>query len=84
MKYQLKYPLATEKGSRLITDENKLTFIVDRKMSKAEVKKAVEEIFNVKVVGVQSIVLDASKKKVYVKLSMEYPALDVATKLGLL
>lgn len=84
MKYKLKYPLATEKGSRLITSENKLTFIVDRKMSKAEVKKAVEEQFKVKVLSVQSMVLDASNKKVYVKLSMDNPALDVATKLGLL
>ena len=39
----------TEKGNRLRTNENKYLFMVDKESNKLEIKKAVEEIFKVKV-----------------------------------
>ena len=48
----LKYPLSTEKSIRQIEFENKLVFVVDRKATKPAVKKAVEELFKVKVAAV--------------------------------
>jgi len=48
--YQIiKYPLSTEKSIRQIEFDNKLTFIVDKKAKKPEIKRAVEELFKVKV-----------------------------------
>lgn len=80
----LKYPLTTEKSVRLMQEENKLVFIVDRKTKKPEIKKAVEEFFKVKVTKVNTCILPSGKKKAYIKLAFDTPALDVATQLGLM
>lgn len=80
----LKYPLTTEKNVKLMNQENKLVFIVDRRADKPQIKKAAEELFKIKVIKVTTTILPSGEKKAYVKLSAETPALDVATQLGLL
>jgi len=80
----IKYPLSTEKSIRLMESENKLVFVVDNKAKKDDVKKAIEELFKVKVDKVNIFTNNKSQKKAYVKFSMETPAIDVATKLGLM
>lgn len=50
----LKKPLITEKSMDLV-GENKYTFIVDLNSNKIEIKKAVEELFKVKVEKVNTI-----------------------------
>lgn len=79
----IKNPLMTEKAVRLMESENKLIFIVDKKAKKPEIKKAMEEIFKVKVLKVNTLILKG-KKKAYIKLSPETPAIDIATQLGLM
>ena len=79
----IKNPLMTEKAVRLLESENKLIFIVDKKAKKPEIKKAVEEIFKVKVLKVNTLIIQG-KKKAYLKLSPDTPAMDVATQLGLM
>lgn len=39
----------TEKGTKLRTRENKYLFVVDKSSNKLEIKKAVEDLFKVKV-----------------------------------
>ncbi|RJX24807.1 MAG: 50S ribosomal protein L23 [Acholeplasma sp.] len=51
----LKAPIITEQSTKLIESENRYTFKVDRKANKIEIKKAVETIFNVKVLSVNTI-----------------------------
>ncbi|PKK87587.1 MAG: 50S ribosomal protein L23 [Tenericutes bacterium HGW-Tenericutes-8] len=51
----IKAPIITEQSSRMIETENSYTFKVDRKANKIEIKKAVEEIFGVTVVRVNTI-----------------------------
>jgi len=80
----IKYPLATEKAVRIMEVENKLVFIVDNKATKKDVKEAVETMFKVKVLKVNTINTSIGKKKAYVKLSAETPAIDVATELGMM
>jgi large subunit ribosomal protein L23 len=80
----IKYPLATEKAVKLIESENKLVFIVDKKAKKSEIKQALEKAFNVKVLKVNTMITSKGKKKAYIKLSNDTPAIDVATKLGLM
>ena len=80
----IKYPISTEKAVRLMQSENKLTLIVDLKAKKQDIKKACEELFQVKVVKVNTLVTMEGEKKAYVKLAKETPAIDVATKLGLM
>ncbi|BAD85729.1 LSU ribosomal protein L23P [Thermococcus kodakarensis KOD1] len=76
-------PLVTEKAVSLIERENKLTFIVDRRATKQDIKRAVEEMFNVKVAKVNTLVTMKGEKKAYVKLKPEYDASEIAARLGL-
>lgn len=80
----VKYPLATEKSIRQMESENKLLFVVDTKANKADIKKAVEELFDVKVVGVHTLVDTEGKKRAYIKFGPETPAIDIATRLGMM
>lgn len=51
----IKRPLFTEKGSRLKESENKVFVEVDIKANKLDIKKAMEEIFKVKIEKVATI-----------------------------
>jgi len=75
--------LSTEKSVRLMESENKLIFVVSRNAKKQDVKKAIEEMFKVKVVKV-NLTINGNEKKAYVKLSDDTPAIDIATQLGLM
>jgi len=74
---------STEKIVRQIEAENVLVFVVDMAVNKPEIKAEVEILFGVKVVKVRTHTLK-NKKIAYVKLNAEYPAVDVATKLGMM
>ena len=80
----IKHPLSTEKSLRLMESENKLIFKVDRSAKKQEIKEAIEKIFNVKIVKVNTFISPNGDKKAYVKFSPETPAIDLATNLGLM
>ncbi len=51
----IKAPIITEQSTKLIESQNRYTFKVDRKSNKVEIKKAIEAIFNVKVLSVNTI-----------------------------
>ena len=80
----IKYPRATEKAVRMMEAENKLVLIVDRKATKKDIKHAVETLFQVQVMKVTTLHTPDNRKKAYLLLSPETPAIDVATKLGLM
>ena len=74
---------STEKIVRQIEVDNVLVFVVDRAITKKDVRVEVEDLFDVKVTKVRTHTLK-NKKLAYVKLNSEYPAVDVATKLGMM
>jgi len=78
------YPIMTEVASRILETENKLVFAVNLKASRGDVKRAVEELYEVRVQKVTVMVTSKGGKKAYVKLHPEYKAADVAIKLGIL
>lgn len=80
----IKYPVSTEKSIRLMESENKLMFVVDKKATKNEIKKAIETIFKAKVVKINTFNDQHGKKKAYIKFSDETPAIDIATEMGLM
>lgn len=80
----LDYPLLTEKSIGKIETENKLVFIVNRKSNKKQIKWATEKAFNVKVLDVKTLIDRKGRKKAWVQLAKEYPAADIATRLGML
>jgi large subunit ribosomal protein L23 len=80
----VKNPLSTEKSIKLMEAENKLIFDVDKKATKEAIKTDIESFFKVKVVSVTTRIGPDAKKRAYVRFSNETPAIDVATKLGLI
>jgi len=80
----IKRPLSTEKAIRLMESENKLLFAVQRKAKKSEIKNAIEQIYNVKVVKVNTFITPSGEKRAYVKFADDTPAIDLATKLGMM
>ena len=59
--------LRTEKGTRLMV-ENKYLFLVDKLANKIQVKRAVEDIFKVKVVSVNVLNMKGKPRRVRYKL----------------
>ena len=78
------YPLSTEKSIRQIEFDNKLVFVVHSRATKADVKKAVEDLFKVKVTKVNIQNSFQGGKRAYVKLGPEHLASDVSADLGLI
>jgi large subunit ribosomal protein L23 len=78
------YPLMTESASLMVEKENKLVFVVSLKAGKNDIKRAVEELYEVKVKGVNTLITPQGEKKAFVQLQPEYKAADVAIKLGIL
>ncbi|MCJ7560719.1 50S ribosomal protein L23 [Candidatus Bathyarchaeota archaeon] len=77
-------PLMTESASLMVEKDNKLIFIVNLKAGKSDVKRAVEQLYEVKVDKVTMLITPQGEKKAFVKLNPEYKASDVAIKLGIL
>ena len=75
-------PYVTEKTFDLIERQNKIVFLVDQRASKGKIKRAIETLYDVKVQNVNTMIT-ITGKKAYVKLSLESPASDLASKLGL-
>lgn len=61
-----------------------LIFEVDKSANKAAVQKYIEDFFKVKVVKVNTRIGPDAKKRAYVRFSNDTPAIDIATKLGLI
>jgi len=76
-------PITSEKAVKMIEIDNTLLFETERKAKKPEIKAEVEKIFSVKVKKVRTLI-KANKKFAYVKLNKQNPAIDVATKLGMI
>jgi large subunit ribosomal protein L23 len=56
-------PIVTEKITTLQESENKVAFVVDRNANKIEIRKAVEEQFNVKVKKVATLNMRGKLKR---------------------
>ena len=59
----IRYPSITEKNTTLRTAQNKYVFEVDPKASKPEIKEAVEKLFSVKVIGINTSIVKGKKKR---------------------
>ena len=80
----IRYPVMTEVTSLILESENKLVFMVSKKATKRDIKRAVEELYEVDVAAVNSTITPEGEKKAFVKLTPDFNAADVAIKLGIL
>ncbi|MBI4045083.1 MAG: 50S ribosomal protein L23 [Candidatus Diapherotrites archaeon] len=78
------HPMITEKAINLIESENKLVFVVKKNANKGEIRKAVEGLYGIKVDSVNIVNDSKSRKKAFVKISTQFNAGEIATRLGVL
>jgi large subunit ribosomal protein L23 len=62
-------PVSTEK-SELVQGLNQYVFIVDKKANKLQIKKAIEKVYDVKVVAVNTVRYAGKRKERYTKSGM--------------
>ncbi|NPV63535.1 MAG: 50S ribosomal protein L23 [Methanotrichaceae archaeon] len=80
----IKSPFITEKVTGMIDADNTLEFLVDMKARKPEIKKALQELYDVEVVSIRTMITPRGEKKAAVKLAGDGAANELATRLGLL
>ena len=80
----LRYPLTTESAMKKIEDHNTLVFIVDIRANKHTIASAVEKMYKVKPMKVNTLIRPDGTKKAYVRLNKDADALDVASKIGII
>jgi ribosomal protein uL23 len=76
-------PVMSESAFGMLEKENKLTFIVRRTANKHSIKWAVQKLYEVSVVKVNTVILPDGRKKAFVRLAPESNAADVATRLNI-
>ncbi len=59
----IKRPLITEKTNIQKEDYNQITFEVDRRANRVEIKRAIEKLFNVRVSNIRTIQVKGKKKQ---------------------
>jgi large subunit ribosomal protein L23 len=64
----IRRPVVTEKSSIGREENNVVTFAVDPRANKHEIARAVEELFDVKVVGVHTLRQQGKKRRVGMKM----------------
>ena len=80
----VKYPLLSEDAVTLLESENKITFIVDLQSDKHDIKRAIQELYEVKVRDVKTLITPEGEKKAFVRLMPDFKASDLAVRLGIL
>jgi large subunit ribosomal protein L23 len=80
----IRSPYVTEKVTAMIDAENSLEFLVDMKATKKDIKKALAELYDVRITSVRTMITPQGDKKAVVKMAASGTANELATRLGLL
>ncbi len=64
-------PLISEKAEMLSEKLNQVTFLVDRKANKIEIKKAVEALYSVSVSNVRTITMPSKQQTRFTKAGLQ-------------
>ncbi|ORX44913.1 hypothetical protein DM01DRAFT_1340226 [Hesseltinella vesiculosa] len=78
----VRQPLNTESSMKKIEDHNTLTFLVDVKANKNQIKQAVKKLYDVDAVKINTLIRPNGTKKAYVRLTADADALDIANRIG--
>ena len=69
--YVIKKPLISEKATYGMNEEKRYTFLVDRTATKDEIKAAIEQLYKVRVVGVNTQVRKGKERRLKYGLVIE-------------
>ena len=78
----INHPYLTEKTMMHVENNNSLEFVVRRNATKKQIKKAIEQLFDVKVEKVTTRI-DKIGKRALVTLSPDYEAEEIGMRIGL-
>lgn len=67
-----------------VEENNTLVFIVALTANKKQIKQAVKKLYDIQADKVNTLIRPDGQKKAYVKLTTDYDATDVASRLGLI
>jgi len=59
----LKKPIITEKSLELIKNHNSYTFLVAKNATKGQIKKTVEELFDVNVININTVKVSGKRRR---------------------
>ena len=79
----IKKPAVSESSMKKIESENILTFFVDIRANKRQIRQAINKLYNVKCDKVNTVISPLGFKKAFVRMSGENEAMDVANKIGI-
>ena len=80
----VKQPLNSDAAVKNIEDHNTLVFLVDKRATKPSIKKACQDLYNIKVRKVNTLIRPDGQKKAYVVLNKMHDALEIANKIGIM
>lgn len=81
----IKYAIKNERAAKIMEANNTLTFIVDIKATKPQIKEAVAEMYGSKVMRVNTLIsFKHHAKKAFVRFTDAGAAVDIASKAGVL
>jgi large subunit ribosomal protein L23 len=58
----IRYPVMTEKSTKVLENSNSYIFVVDKSASKPDIKRAIERVFEVKVKSVNTLIVKGKNK----------------------
>lgn len=64
-------PLINEKSEILLDEQQKYTFIVDKKANKVEIRKAVEKMFGVSVLSVNTLIMPSKERSRFTRTGVQ-------------
>ncbi len=73
-------PVISEKSQGLSTNRNQFTFVVAKTASKYQIRAAVQDMFDVKVVSINTLRMPAKLKKRFTKRGLQYGRRDAYKK----
>jgi len=78
----IQFPLNTESAMKKIEENNTLVFVVDVKSNKKQIGEAVQKLYGVQALKINTLIRPDGRKKAYVRLTTDHDALEVANKIG--
>jgi len=80
----LKHPFVTEKATMMLEGESKLQFIVQRDVSKQDIKRELASVFEQEVTEVRTMMTMKGKKKAIVTFADAKAAEEILSRLGIM
>lgn len=79
----IRNPFVTEKATYSIEGNNTLHFIVDINATKGQIKREIEELYEIPVLNVNTMITMKGKKKAIVTFEGDNTASELASRLGI-